>query len=425
MKALRVILIILVLVLLVEAGFLVYQNFGDKLFPSAPATEAPTTEMPTEEATTEGPSLELPPAVTATPTEEVTEAPTEEVTEPATEEPTEVPTEAPTEEATEAPIEEPAEEPTEEATEETEPTVPGTESFLLTFVGNCTLGGDPTDKSSASFVNVVGEDYGYPFRNVETYFKYDEFTFLTLEGVLADSGDATQAGYAFRGPASYAKILSTGGVEMVSLANDHTDDFGTAGYDSTKSALDAESIAYAEKDSYLVYTTENGLKLGIYAVSGKLDRWDMQKAINQMNREGADLIIVTFHWTEDAAYAPNMVQINAAHTAIDNGADMVIGTNPQYLQGIEYYKHGLICYSLGNFSYGGAKWPKDTDTVIFQQEVLRDADGNVSLGDGIFIPCSMTSAESGNNFQPIPLELDTWQYNSVIKKLTEPIWKTN
>lgn len=437
MKALKVILIILVLVLLVEVGFLVYDNFGDKLLASHPTTEAPSTEMATDAPTTEAPSYELPPAVTGTPTEPAeetvtqaptTEAPTQAVTEIPTEEVTESPTEIPTEAATEVPTEAPTEEPTEAVTEEptveaTEvPATEATEVFLLTFAGNCTFGGDPFDTSSASFVNVVGDDYGYPFRNVETYFQNDEFTFLTLEGVLADSGEAVQSGSVFRGPSEYAKILSTGSVDMVSLANDHTDDFGDAGYASTKTALESENIAYVEKNNYNVFTTKNGLKIGVYAVYSKLDRWNMQQAINKMNREGADIIVIAFHWAEAASYAPNMTQINAAHTAIDNGADLVIGTNPQYLQGIEYYKHGLICYSLGNFSYGGSKWPKDLDSVIIQQEILRDAKGNVSLGEAIFVPCSMTSSNS-NNFQPTPLEMDSWQYNSVLHKLTEPIWE--
>ena len=429
MKALKVILLILVLVLLAEVGFLVYENYGDKLFATHPTTEATTTEMildaTTEVPTTEDSSLELPPAVTGTPTEPSEEIVTEEAT---TEAATEAATEIPTEESTEAPTEVAAEEtteaPAEEATEApTEPPQPESGVFLLTFAGNCTFGGDPYDTSSASFVNVVGDDYGYPFRNVEVYFQNDEFTFLTLEGVLADSGNAAQSGSVFRGPSDYAKILSTGGVEMVSLANDHTDDFGNAGYDATKTALESENITYVEQNNYNIYTTKNGLKIGIYAVYSKLDRWNMQQAINKMNREGADLIVVAFHWAEEASYAPNMIQINAAHTAVDNGADLVIGTNPQYLQGVEYYKHGLICYSLGNFSYGGSKWPKDMDSVIIQQEVIRDADGNISLGDAIFIPCSMNSSEGGNNFQPTPLEIDSWQYNSVLKKLTEPIWK--
>ena len=270
---------------------------------------------------------------------------------------------------------------------------------------------------------MVGDDYGYPFRNVEKYFLNDEFTFLDLECVLADSGNPTQSGHVFRGPTAYAKILSTGGVDAVSLANDHTDDFGKEGYDSTKSALETENIAYSEKDSYLVYTTKNGLKIGIFTVSVKYDRWAFQQAVNKMNKEGADLIICYFHWGEETSYAANIRQINNAHSAIDNGADIVIGTNPQVLQGVEYYKNKMICYSIGNFSYGGNKWPTDTDTVIIQQEVIRDMFGNVSLGESYFIPCSMTSAKSGNNYQPTPLELDTWQYNSVIKKLTEPIWK--
>lgn len=419
MKALKVILVILILVLLAEVGFLVYDNYGRELFAVTPTTEIPT-DAPTTEPTTEKPSLQLPTAATAEPTEMPTEVPTEV---PTTEAPaTDAPTAAPT---TEAPTEMPTEAPTEAATEaptEPENTIPGAEVFVLSFAGNCVLGGTPSDSSSASFVNVVGEDYGYPFRNVAKYFQEDEFTFLDLECVLADSGDPTQSGTVFRGPSAYAKILTEGGVDAVSLANDHTDDFGQAGYDSTKAALEAEGIPYSEKNSYLLHTTKNGLKIGIYTVSVKFDRWSMQQAISKMNQEGADLIVVFFHWGESAAYVPNMTQINNAHSAIDNGADIVIGTNPQLLQSMEYYKHGLICYSIGNFSYGGNKWPTDMDTVIIQQEVIRDQNGNVSLGESIFIPCSMTSAKSGNNFQPTPVEVGSWQYNSVLKKLTEPIW---
>ena len=411
MKALKVILVILILVLLAEVGFLVYDNFGRELFAVTPTTAA--TEEPTEIPTTEGISVELPPAVTAEPTQAptettvpVTEAPTTQATEMPTEMPTEAPTEAPTEPATEP-----------------EETVPDAEVFVLSFAGNCVLGGSPSDNSSASFVSVVGEDYGYPFRNVADIFKKDEFTFLDLECVLADSGTAADSGYVFRGPTAYAKILTEGGVDAVSLANDHTDDFGEEGYNSTKAALEAEGIAYSEKNSYLLHTTPNGLKIGIYTVSVKFDRWSMQQAINKMNKEGADIIVVYFHWGETPAYAPSATQIKNAHSAIDNGADIVIGTNQQLLQGVEYYKHGMICYSLGNFSYGGAKWPTDMDTVIVQQEVIRDKFGNITLGEGYFIPCSMTSATSGNNFQPTPMELDSWQYNSVIKKLTEPVWE--
>ena len=438
MKILKPILFALIFVLLAEVGLLVYNTYGDVLF-HVGATESTTqsTTVATEAPTTEN-TLQLPPAVTGTPTEAVTEAPTEApteasteaeteaVTEAVTEVPTEVSTEAPTETATEAVTEAATEAATEAPTEvpTEEPTTPGTEVFLLTFAGNCVFGGAPSDNSDVSFVSVVGDDYGHPFRNVESVFANDEFTFLDMECVLSDSGEPTDTGYVFRGPSAYAKILSTGKVEAVSLANDHTDDFGPEGYDATKASLEAEGIAYVEKNDYLIHTTEHGLKIGIYAVSVKFDRWDMQQAINKMKKEGADLIAVWFHWGEVVSYAPNIVQINAAHSAIDNGADIVLGTNGGLLQGVEYYKHGMICYSLGNFSYGGNKWPTDFDTVIVQQEVIRDPSGKVSLGEGIFLPCSKSSAKTGNNFQPALLDVGSWQYQSVINKLSEPVWDT-
>lgn len=408
-KFLITVVIILSLVVVGEVGFLVYRNYAaDNAAPTTvptETTETPTTDAPTTEAPTQVTTVATE-APTTVPTTQATEAPTETTAAPT--ETTGVPTEAPTEAPTETPTE--------------AATVPaaGTSTYVLTFAGNCTLGSTLSDASnSASFISTIGEDYGFPFQNVREYFEKDDFTMVNLEGVLADSGDPIGKVYTFRGPSAYAKILTEGSVEAVSLANDHTGDFGTAGYSDTKTSLEAEGISYVEKDSALLYVTDSGLKIGIYAVNGTLSNWDMQQEIKQLKNKGAEVIVVFFHWGEESAYGPSLTQVSYGHAAIDAGADIVIGTNPHVLQPMESYKDGIICYSLGNFSYGGNKWPKDLDTAFIQFEFTRDSGGSVALSETYIIPCSMTSLTAQNNFQPTPLEAGNWQYNQILRKLSD------
>ena len=104
------------------------------------------------------------------------------------------------------------------------------------------------------------------------------------------------------------------------------------------------------------------------------------------------------------ATAPNANQIDAAHTAIDCGADLVIGTHPHVLQGFEKYKGRYICYSLGNFSFGGNNAPSDMDTAIFRQTFTLKGDELVDDDNFEIIPCRISSADGYNNYQPIPAE---------------------
>ena len=105
---------------------------------------------------------------------------------------------------------------TTEATEPptTVPTEPPEEHFTLTFVGDCTLGGAPNQLGSPlGFFQTMGEDYGYPFRNVAEFFENDDFTMINLEGPFTDGGYPAQKMFTFRGPSSYIRILTENSVE--------------------------------------------------------------------------------------------------------------------------------------------------------------------------------------------------------------------
>ena len=335
------------------------------------------------------------------PTTISTEAPTET---------TEIPTTAAPE--TEAPTTVP---PTETEPEETEPPEI---RYTLTFTGDCTLASDPGNFGSPhGFIGTIGTDYDYPFRNVADIFENDDFTIINLESVLADSGTGASKLFTFRGPTAYTQIMTGSSVEAVTLANNHTEDYGKAGYESTTQALNEAGIWYVEEDKTTLVTTESGLTIGLYADAFNFSKSDIQKNVKKLRDQGAEIIICAFHWGNEGSYRPTNDQKTFAKAAIDTGADIVYGHHPHVLQPIEEYNGGYIFYSLGNFSFGGNHFPRDMDSAIVQVEVLRDENGKVHLDGLNIIPVSISSMKGQNNFQPIPYEEGTTEYDRTMSKL--------
>ena len=106
-----------------------------------------------------------------------------------------------------------------------------------------------------------------------------------------------------------------------------------------------------------------------------------------------------------------------AQGAIDAGVDIVYGHHPHVLQRIEEYNDGVIFYSMGNFSFGGNLQPTDLDSVLLQQEFIRDAGGNIRRGELTIVPVCISSAPPINNFQPTPYPEGSEEYQRVMDKL--------
>lgn len=290
-----------------------------------------------------------------------------------------------------------------EAAEDFEPV-----SLTVSVVGDCTLGTDETFDYSTS-LNAYFDNYGssYFLQNVKSIFSADDLTIANFEGTLTESDAREDKTFAFKAPASFAKILTDGDVEAVNTANNHSHDYGEQGFSDTLSALDAQGIVHFGYDETAVMDVK-GIKVGlvgIYELKDHLERTQQLKDnIAKVKKEGAQLVIVIFHWGNEKEEVPDTNQMTLGRLAIDEGADLVCGHHPHVLQGIETYKGKNIVYSLGNFCFGGNSAPSDMDTMIFQQTFTITKDGVQADNVTNIIPCSISSDSGYNNYQPTPSE---------------------
>ena len=308
-------------------------------------------------------------------------------------------------------------------TDSSNATVSSPVSLTLSVVGDCTLGTDETFDYDTS-LNAYYENYGadYFLQNVKDIFSTDDLTIANFEGTLTDSDEREDKTFAFKAPASYASILTGGSVEAVNTANNHSHDYGEQSFDDTLAALDDAGIVHFGYDETAVMDVK-GIKVGlvgIYELYDHLEREQQLKDnIAKVKADGAQLIVVIFHWGNETETVPDSNQTTLGRIAIDEGADLVCGHHPHVLQGIETYKGKNIVYSLGNFCFGGNSSPSDMDTMIYQQTFTIDADGVKKDNVTNIIPCSISSAayDGYNNYQPTPAEGD--EATRILGKINE------
>ena len=308
-------------------------------------------------------------------------------------------------------------------TDSSNATVSSPVSLTLSVVGDCTLGTDETFDYDTS-LNAYYENYGadYFLQNVKDIFSTDDLTIANFEGTLTDSDEREDKTFAFKAPASYASILTGGSVEAVNTANNHSHDYGDQSFNDTLAALDDAGIVHFGYDETAVMDVK-GIKVGlvgIYELYDHLEREQQLKDnIAKVKADGAQLIVVIFHWGNETETVPDSNQTTLGRIAIDEGADLVCGHHPHVLQGIETYKGRNIVYSLGNFCFGGNSSPSDMDTMIYQQTFTIDADGVKKDNVTNIIPCSISSAayDGYNNYQPTPAKGD--EATRILGKINE------
>ncbi len=264
------------------------------------------------------------------------------------------------------------------------------------------------NRGTGKAINRHGPEY--PFLKIREYLQQADILFGNLESPISNNGTPYQKQdphMTFRSNPISVRGLSYCGFGVLSLANNHTHDFGNDAFFNTLSILNENEIKYvgAGIDALTarrpVMIDSCGIKVAFIAYScflnpatriakkkqGGIAHFRIKDAIiNIQNiRTKADVIIVSMHWGLDFLEYPIPFQMQYAREMIDNGAHLIIGHHPHCLQGVEKYKNGIIVYSLGDFIFD----EPDQDTCI-----LKCAISKQGIYDFEIIPAVIT-----NNFQ--------------------------
>lgn len=287
---------------------------------------------------------------------------------------------------------------------------PTVQTVTMTAVGDCTLATDINADPNGSFKSVaesLNGDYSYFFKNVSPIFSEDDLTIVNFEGTLSNQGTRQDKQFAFRGKPEYVQILTSSSVEAANLANNHSADYGDVSLSDTIKYLNEAGVSNFIGTNTAIRDV-NGISVGLVGIDAldETRRQNLKMLSVRLKVLGAQLVIVSIHWGEEKATAPNDTQTELAHKAIDAGADLVLGTHPHVLQGIEKYNGKYIAYSLGNFCFGGNNNPADKDTVIYRQ-TFTFVDGVMQEDDNMtLIPATISGHDEYNDYQPAIAEGD-------------------
>lgn len=241
-----------------------------------------------------------------------------------------------------------------------------TRDFRIAVVGDTML-----DASAAAVMKREG--YDYAFAGSAPLYAGSEIVLANLEGPLTSRGSKADKKYTFRSPARVAAALKAAGINAVTLANNHTLDYGDPGLSDTLEALKESGIGYfgagenrhAARAALIMKVA--GVRIGMlgYSLTYPEEFWagegragtafgHRQWIIDDVTalKKQVDLVLVSFHWGQEGKTKLRAYQPLLAHAAIDAGADAVIGHHPHIAQGIEQYKGRAIIYSLGNYVFG-------------------------------------------------------------------------
>ena len=235
--------------------------------------------------------------------------------------------------------------------------------------------------------------YEIPFNGVVSELKAADITIANLESPIASSGtEFSGKKFRFRAEPALAGALKNSGINLVTLANNHSMDFGAAALAETLRHLEkagitsvgaGENLAAARKMSLYTIRGKKVAFLG-YSLTQPTEFFagssrpgtapGFEKIYSEdirLARQEADFVIVSFHWGTEGKKITQPYQRTAAHKAIDAGADVIIGHHPHVLRGIERYKTGIVFYSLGNFTFASKGRSADTSAML-----------RLRLGDG-------------------------------------------
>lgn len=279
-------------------------------------------------------------------------------------------------------------------------------TVTITFVGDCTLGGeDYLVNREGSFHDYARrEGYGYFFEKMRAFFAQDDLTVANFEGVLKDDArGAANKTYCFRGPTDFARILPLAGIEAVNLDNNHTLDYGKVGKTGTIEALTAAGVGVFDELTPYIFE-KDGIKIAFFGMQ-RVHFYSLREELTEKIRvlrqeEGVSAVVFTPHFGNEYATHHTNAQADVARKLIDMGADFVAGSHPHVVQGLEVYNGRYIFYSMGNFCFGGNLKVRALESCALRLTLTFDDDG-AYLGQQLSVYAANVSGDPEvNDFQP-------------------------
>jgi poly-gamma-glutamate capsule biosynthesis protein CapA/YwtB (metallophosphatase superfamily) len=254
------------------------------------------------------------------------------------------------------------------------------EPITLSFAGDVLL-----DLAVGNDIEAHG--VSYPFQHVASLFTKADLAAVNLETSVSIRGTPADKQFTFRSRPETLQGVVKAGIDVVSLANNHTLDYGTEALFDTMKHLDTYKIGYTgagknEKEAFSAYyTTIKGKNIAILGLSrvlpegswfakgahpGIANAYHDEPMMSYVKEavEKSDYTIVMIHWNRELQDYPEDYAKVMARQLIDAGVSAVIGSHSHSLMGIEYYKGSPIFYSLGNFVFTKSSVPKGNETMI-------------------------------------------------------------
>ena len=281
-------------------------------------------------------------------------------------------------------------------------------TFTVTLAGDTTLGSTDDLRKRDDCFERVAEEKGYDwfFSGLTDLFATDDMTLVNFEGTLTEETGKKEKKFNFKGPAEYTDILTLGSVEAVTVANNHTLDYGEQGRDDTIANLEAAGITVSGNGKLAVYE-KNGVKVGMtgYCFPYKDGKKDISKDVKALRDMGCQIVIASFHWGSEYREDFTGEQRTIGRAAIRAGADIVVGHHPHIVQGIESYEDSYILYSVGNLVFGGNVDPDDRDAYAARVTFTVHKD-RAQAPEVTIVPLRLTALKDGTDYRPVIAEGD-------------------
>lgn len=276
-----------------------------------------------------------------------------------------------------------------------EPVEETSEQINLTFVGDIMMGANVGKLLSKN-------GYDYPYLHISSILQEADITVGNMENPITDRGEPADKSYVFRTSPEAVPGLVKSGFDIFNLANNHILDYGLVGLQDTirlltEAGLYGLGAGMDQEEAYKPVVIEKngvsvaflGLSKVVPEVSWKADKHTPGvaetynytrpiKAIEDAN-EISDMVVVIVHWGLEGSTEPLATDQQLAHRYIDAGADLVIGSHPHVLQGIESYKGKWIAYSLGNFIFTTSGKSGTNETAIVQASCSKLGDCQLNV----------------------------------------------